>query len=198
MKMPHARTWQKILVCEYGKPTTADIISSAEILFREYCVQIPPELPRGSLNILHEKVYPGLAVYRSLLENGRDQDTILKLMESLFQRAFISRLLPGIRLLNLLPDPFPIVRYAMRKMAFGQVGVYDQELVADTRDTFAFNTHRCLIHDTLIALDAGELAPFFCSTDGWLAEALPKVSWERTQTLGRGGDGCDFRWSRIR
>jgi hypothetical protein len=25
----------------------------------------------------------------------------------------------------------------------------------------------------------------------------PSIRWERTQTLGRGGSYCDFRWRRV-
>lgn len=194
--MPHARTWQKILAKSFGNSNSARLLAKAGSIYEGYWDLIPQGIDRANRRILQDRVYLGLSIYRSLMETGGDPQTVLCEIEPLFRQAFVSRLIPGIRILNLLPDPFPIVRYVMRKMAFGPGGVYEQELVADTRDTFAFNTHRCLIYDTLNDQDAGELTTLFCSTDDWLAAALPKVSWERTQTLGRGGDCCDFRWSR--
>jgi hypothetical protein len=196
--MPHARAWRNLLVKSYGKVEAQSVIRRAENFFDGFIQQVPLGTSSDGQKILKGRVYPGLAVYRSLLEIVGDQETVLEQMEPLFKASFVNNLLPGIRLLNLLPEPFPIVRHVMRKMAFEPDGVYEQELVVDNRDTFAFNTHKCIIHQTLLSHDAGELTQLFCSTDDWLAAALSKVRWERTQTLGRGGDYCDFRWGRTK
>ena len=196
MIMPHARARRNLLAKSFGRVEAQSVISRAENLYAGFIQQVPLGTSSNGQKMLKGRLYPGLAVYRSLLEIVEDQEAVLDQMEPLFKASFVNNLLPGIHLLNLLPDPFPIVRYVMRKMAFGADGVYEQEIVEDTPDTFAFNTHKCIIHETLLSHDAGELTPLFCSTDDWLAAALPKISWERTQTLGRGGDYCDFRWSR--
>jgi len=197
MRMPYARLWHKALKKKYNDVEACSIISTAQSFYEGYCDQIPPEINQGSMKILRDRVYPGLAIYRSLLETVEDHEVVLHELEPLFWGAFVKRTMPGIRLLNLLPDPFPLVRLFLRGMAGGQQGSYEQEIVEDTQDTFAFNTYQCIIHDTLLSHDAGELTPLFCSTDDWLAAALPRVTWERTQTLGRGGEYCDFRWRRV-
>jgi hypothetical protein len=60
------------------------------------------------------------------------------------------------------------------------------------------NIYRCIILDVLSENNAKELTPLYCKTDDWLAQALPKISWERTKTLGYGDDCCDFRWGHIK
>jgi L-2-amino-thiazoline-4-carboxylic acid hydrolase len=36
----------------------------------------------------------------------------------------------------------------------------------------------------------------YCLADDWLMENLPaSIKWERTKTLARGNELCDFRWS---
>ena len=48
------------------------------------------------------------------------------------------------------------------------------------------------------AQGAPELTPICCQVDDWMMENLPpSIRWERTQTLGRGGAVCDFRWRRV-
>lgn len=71
-----------------------------------------------------------------------------------------------------------------------------QEIIEDSPDCFAFNVYRCFILDVLAEYDAAELTALYCKTDDWLAESLPGIRWERTRTLGRGDDCCDFRWCR--
>jgi hypothetical protein len=104
----------------------------------------------------------------------------------------------GIHVLNYFPDPFPIVKPVLKMMTKDEYLPGSQEIVEDSADCYAVNIYRCFILDTLAKHDARELTACFCNTDDWLAEALPKIGWERTQTLGRGGDCCDFRWRRIK
>ncbi|HEU5102344.1 MAG TPA: L-2-amino-thiazoline-4-carboxylic acid hydrolase [Roseiflexaceae bacterium] len=70
--------------------------------------------------------------------------------------------------------------------------------VADDDQRLAFNIRRCLYLDTLMAYDAPELMPHICAFDDWMFETLPPtIAWERTTTLSRGGDRCDFYWRRV-
>jgi hypothetical protein len=47
------------------------------------------------------------------------------------------------------------------------------------------------------AYGAPELTPLYCQGDDSLFEGLPaSITWERTKTLGRVDDCCDFRWCR--
>jgi hypothetical protein len=74
---------------------------------------------------------------------------------------------------------------------------WETKIVADTRDCFEFHTYRCFYHDILRRYGAPELTSVLCKTDDWLAEALaPAIRWERTGTLGRGDDHCDFCYRR--
>ena len=102
--------------------------------------------------------------------------------------------MPGIRALNYLPNPFFIVRPVLKMMARDEYLPGAQEIVEDSADCFALNVYRCFILDTLVKHNAKELTAIYCNTDDWLADVLPKISWERTKTLARGGDCCDFRW----
>lgn len=49
-----------------------------------------------------------------------------------------------------------------------------------------------------MAADAPELVSHICGFDDWMFAALPpSIAWERTTTLGRSGDRCDFCWRRV-
>jgi hypothetical protein len=50
----------------------------------------------------------------------------------------------------------------------------------------------------MMAYGAPELMPHICAFDDWMFETLPpSIAWERTTTLGRGGNRCDFCWGRV-
>jgi hypothetical protein len=131
-----------------------------------------------------------------LLEGNKDQQKALAEVNDLFRAAFFTRRMQGIRVLNHLSDPFPIVKPMLKMMTMNEYMPGAQEIVEDSADCFALNVYRCFIFDTLAKHDAKVLTTLYCNTDDWLAEVLPKISCERTKTLGRGGDCCDFRWCR--
>ena len=71
-----------------------------------------------------------------------------------------------------------------------------QEIVQNDKDCFAINVYQCFIYDAMKRSNTPELTPVFCATDDWLSAEMPKISWRRTQTLGRGDELCDFCWCR--
>jgi hypothetical protein len=59
--------------------------------------------------------------------------------------------------------------------------------------TFGFKVHTCFYKKLLTANHAPELTPLVCLTDDWMLENLPaNIKWERTATMGRGNELCNF------
>jgi len=102
-------------------------------------------------------------------------------------------------LLGRLPDPFAVFRRIVPlvvRFGFPPEG-WGIEAVEDSEDCIAFNVRRCIYLDTLTSYGAPELTALYCGGDDTLFAALPpSVTWERTMTLGRGHDHCNFRWCR--
>jgi hypothetical protein len=197
-KMPHARKWKHALGGTYGEEEARAIVARAQSFYDVLCAWHLPDANGRDRTVLRTRVLPGLAIYKALLEGTGNKERALADAEVLFRAAFFTGLARGIRLLNRLPDPFPIVRPALKLMTRDEYLPGSQEVVEDSGDCYALKIHRCLILDTLREDHAGELTPLFCATDDWLAALLPKIHWERTQTLGRGGDCCDPCWRRSR
>ncbi len=72
----------------------------------------------------------------------------------------------------------------------------EQEIVEDSPQAVVFNTYLCFLLETLRFYQATELTPLYCKIDDWEAEAMPKLRWLRTKTLGRGDAVCDSHWER--
>ncbi len=195
-RMPYVRNWQQHLSETFGENIAASLIASAQRHYTDLRHRYPQEEYPHNQKELKARIMPGLAIYQTLLDKLDDPAAALAQTEELFRAAFFPTRISGIRLLNMLPDPFPIIRPALKMMTKNKYLPGSQEIVEDSPDCFALNVYRCFILDVLATHQAQELTPLFCKTDDWLSEALPKISWERTQTLGRGGELCDFRWSR--
>lgn len=197
-RMPHSRTWQQSLSGMVDHQKALALVSRAQAFYDGFLVAYVAETNRANWKTLITRILPGLSIYKALLEENGDQQKALADVDILFRAAFFSRRMQGIRILNYFPDPFPIVKPVLKIMTKDEYMPSSQEIVEDSADCYAVNIYRCFILDTLIKHGARELTACFCNTDDWLAEALPKIGWERTQTLGRGGDCCDFRWRRIK
>ena len=99
-----------------------------------------------------------------------------------------------VKLLNLLPDPYPLVRFGLRSMTKNHYLPDASEVIEDNKTCFAANTYRCFILDTLTQYNVPELTSLYCKTDDWLAGEVPKIRWLRTKTLANGDELCGFRW----
>ena len=147
---------------------------------------------------LERNILPGLALFQVLCEESDDREAALAETEMLFGATF-KGLRGMVNLLGRLPDPFPLHRriaHWVSRFGFPPPG-WEIEPVEDSDQCIAFNVHRCFYLDVLTAYGARDLTALYCKMDDITYAALPpSIAWERTKTLGRGDDCCDFRWSR--
>lgn len=196
--MPYTHAWQKHLAKSHGIRQARAIIAKTQIFYDDYYAMHSGETNQANRALLRTRLLPGLALYRALIEAGNDRQKALRKMDGLFRATFFTRMAPGLRLLSYLPDPFPMVKPVLKMMTQQKYLPGSQEVVEDSPDCFALTVYRCFTFDTLTTHGASELTVIYCNTDDWLADLMPKIRWERTKTLGRGGDCCDFKWCRIK
>ncbi len=190
--MNYFNCWKKYLNKRYKLDGTA-IIRAAQRHHQTFnSTALSPN--KQTRQIQQQRILPVAALYQALVEVTGDQKQAYAITETLVKASFFRVQLFGIRMLNYLPDPFPIIRPVLRVMVRFSEMPNGQEIIRDDRICFAVNVRQCFIYDTLLKIGSPELTPIFCATDDWLSAAMPKVRWERTQTIGRGANLCDFKW----
>jgi hypothetical protein len=200
-EMPHLSTWQRAQV-QNGRSEldAATLTAKAQARYEELCAQHPRIANRALRKHLRESILPGLALYQVLLEQNNDRDGVLREMERLFEAAFggNGRFVP---LLGRLPGAFSVFRTLTAlgmRFSFPSEG-WEIEWVQTRGDCLAFNMLSCFYLDVLSAYGVAELTPLYCRMDDLLFERLPPtISWERTETLGRGDEVCNFRWRYVK
>ncbi len=197
-RMPFAGPWENALAERRGAATAARMIARAEARYDELCQGRPRQANRALRVHFERGLLPGLALYQTLLEQGDTQEEALAEMEQLMASS-ASGLTRLMALLVRLPRPFAIFRLLepwVIRLGFPAEG-WEMEPVENSADCIAFNVRRCIYVDTLASYGAPELTRVFCGGDDVMFPALaPSITWERTMTLGRGDDRCDFRWRR--
>jgi hypothetical protein len=200
-RMPHLRTFRAGLVRTHGTVEGAILVARVQARY-DVLYATRPRFTHPALRWhLTFQILPGLALYETLKEDaarhGAAPATALAEAGMLLERLDV--LAPRLPLLRYVPFAFSLVRRLARLMLllYPATG-YDIQMVEDTPRSIAFNVRRCFYLDVLTAYRAPELTAHYCHLDDVAFGALPPcIAWERTTTLGCGGDCCDFRWSAV-
>ena len=156
-------------------------------------------LPKDRVLQIHLKyaVLPVLAFYQVLLplNNGNQERTIDEITQVV--REWVLRLTKGpLIALKYFPQPFTLFKpgFNLVMMLFPSAG-FDIDYLEKSNNRIAYNINRCFFLDTLSHYGLPELTPVFCAADEAMAEFFPpSIKFKRTQTLGKGGNLCDFRY----
>jgi L-2-amino-thiazoline-4-carboxylic acid hydrolase len=198
-RMPNLKTWQRALIEQHGEVQGAILAARAQARYEALYHERPRFTHPALVFHLEQNLLPGLALYQVLCEGNNERDVALAETGSLLAKGSTSRALNHLmNMCTYLPLPFALFRQIIRVslLVYPQQG-WDIERIEDSETSFAFNMHRCFYLDVLTAYGAPELTAMFCRLDDLAGAALsPSIRWERTKTLGRGNDCCDFRWSR--
>lgn len=197
-RMPNLNVWQRALIEKHGEVQGAILAAHAQARYDALYNERPHFTHPALRWHLEQNILPGLALYQILSKESNDRDAVLSETGSMLaigSRAFTK----FVNMYRYLPLPFAIMRQMFRVslLAFPHQR-WDIEQIEDGKISFAFNIDRCFYLDILTVYGAPELTPLYCRLDDLLYTAWsPSIKWERTKTLGRGDDCCDFRWSRV-
>ena len=204
-RMPNLKAWQKALIAKHGEVQGAILAARIQARY-EALYNERPHFTHPALR-WHLKQYllPGLALYQVLGQESSEREAVLAEVGSLLALGSVFRAFRTSLKLHMLPLklhlpslPFALFRRAVRisLLAYPREG-WKIDQIEQSRDSIAFTISRCFYLDVLTAYGAPELTPLYCQLDDLAyADVFPAIRWERTKTLGRGDDCCDFRWSR--
>ena len=137
--------------------------------------------------VMRSAILPRTAAYTVLKRRGLDAE---KLMEKYVREVQGPTMHDRYASLEWIPRFFEIFRWAFRK-ATASSDAWDSTF-EEEKDRFDLTIHKCLWYDTCVECGCPEACRFFCECDNYSFGELKKVSFRRTQTLGTGGDCCDF------
>jgi hypothetical protein len=194
--VPHLRAFQEGLTRALGPEKTAEIVDNVGLRYG----QLFDERRRYENNALQrhldENILPGLALYQVLRDDGYAEDKALEIAGGAFE-AWGDRQRRTMAMMGKLPFYYGAIRLLVRPMmsrAFPCQG-WDIAWREVSAQVVAFDIQRCFYLDTLRAYGVEELTSIYCDLDDLIYEGVsPHVAWERTRTLGRGDDVCDFRF----
>lgn len=98
--------------------------------------------------------------------------------------------------LPLMKRRFFKIMHKVADRSFGDEGGFTNEWVAFSESEMRFNILDCPYCKYLKELGCPELTPGFCASDVYIYGNLNDFEFERSGTLGTGGEKCDFCFKR--
>jgi hypothetical protein len=143
---------------------------------------------------LRDYMLPGLALYRTLLDEGRSPDDAVAALEEVLRVRCAPRRAQMERM-GAMPLFYPVLRLIVRGEMRRECPPEGWDLVwlENSREAIRWDVHRCYYQDVFTELGTPELVAAFCDTDDYVYDGASKAyEWKRRLTLGRGDDRCDF------
>ncbi len=152
--------------------------------------------PREYYMHTRERIYPSIAVFEALLDEGVERSEAEAFVTDYYRwrsRGMASKIkaifkIPG--LYKIVPKVF----FSMTEKSFGSQAGFASENKYLSKTGMRFDMVKCPYHDTCVKYGCPEIVKGFCDADDiCYGNMHSKISWDRTKTIGRGDDICDFK-----
>lgn len=193
--IPHSKRFFPGILPLIGQKQYERVLNRYYDLFAQHAIPDNPVLKHH----LVQGILPGLAYYQILREDGKSQESALEKIDQVFKEMYAGYV-KSMQRLGRLPLFYPIlrayIRTAMKEYpADGWEMVWQQ--VDDEAIRFRMNT--CFYYNTLSFYGAPELTASYCQIDDNIyGNMSSQVLWQRTQTIARGAEFCDFCFANAR
>ena len=149
---------------------------------------------RQRMRHLESQIMPGIAAYETLQTVMPKEEALRTVHGYVEERAH--RLKKTFLRLMRIPGLYkkvPGIFAAQTPKFFGISAGFEANEIRTTGGVWRIDMTRCPYHDECVRCGCPELCPCFCDSDDITYDGLhPKLIWQRTMTLGRGDDRCDF------
>ncbi len=193
--IPMSKVFFPAIQTMIGENAYQDLCHRYEDLYQKHGQIENPTLRHHLVN----GILPGLALYQLLRDEGKNQSEALNRIDQIFEGLFLKNR-NSMQRVGRLPFIYPLLRFiikpAMRQ--YPDEG-WAKDWIQNDQEAIRFNMKSCFYFNTLTRLGAPEITASFCRVDDFIySEMSPRVDWQRTLTIARGNEYCDFCFANAR
>lgn len=182
---------------ELPKDQSDDLWRKATERLEEYLVRYR-SLPKGVRTHTDKRILPAAAVYLTLKEvTGQEKAYGIIENAAVSGCAEIEKKLKALMKLSGMRSLFVRIWDPMTKNLFGPGNGFGNVFYPKKKNEFRMDIVACPYCRYLTELGCPELTRIFCDNDERIYGHLPGLKFERTGTLGKGADRCDFSIRKI-
>ncbi len=180
---------------EYGNKKAKAVMVKAQKRYDELIEENKKE-PEAYYMHTRERIYPSIAVFDALVDEGigrKDAEDFV----TAYYRWRSGGMAEKIKTIFKIPGLYRIVPkffFSMTRKYFGPQAGFSYENQYLGKDEMRFDMVRCPYHDKCLQYGCPEIVKGFCDADDICYGSMhPKISWDRTKTIGHGAGVCDFK-----
>ena len=186
--------FQKKLRREIGRDEAEKIMSSSYIRFQELLDENSGEsreLQEHSVKI----IYPAIALADTLQSSGWTREKAVSWIYSYFEED-AERDAASMRIMLKIPFAYRLVPgmfLSVQEKDFGTRAGFESKVIVNEKDHIEFHMLKCPYNDLFRKYGYPDLVCCLCHQDDVKNGNMHrKLVWSRKETLGSGGDHCDF------
>ena len=144
------------------------------------------------MKTLIQTILPRIALYKTLLKDDLSEDNVYNYMRKYMIDKVAVKKHSSTAKMELVPGFYSIyskIFLKIMKTTDLQVSVQKHG-----KGYFDVTIKKCLWHTACVVNGCAELCRLFCDVDDVTYGGLKKIGFTRTQTLGYGGNCCDFHF----
>ncbi|MBR2707687.1 MAG: L-2-amino-thiazoline-4-carboxylic acid hydrolase [Mogibacterium sp.] len=151
------------------------------------------DIPKGEHAHTDSRIFPMAAIYLSIKE-ATDEKFAFDFMERFFAYRCegLAKTLARLMKVPGMKDLFVSIWDPMTMKMFGPSSGFSNRFYDNPKGEYRMDVTSCPYNRYLTELGCPEITKLFCTNDDLMYGNLPGIDFIRTQTIGRGGDCCDF------
>lgn len=191
MKIKQQKQVKSYLIEEFGPNKGNEIFDKQEKELYKI-IKKTKDKTENQMKTLIQTILPRIALYKAMLKYGLSDEQLYQHMKKYMidivakqKHLFTSKMesIPGF--------------YSLYSNIFLKI-VHTSDLWESVQNRgenyFDVTMKKCLWHTACVENNCEKLCHLFCDVDNVTYEGLKKIGFRRTQTLGYGGNCCDFHF----
>lgn len=146
----------------------------------------------NQMKTLTQTILPRVALYKVLLNNDFSEEDVYACVRKYMLEKVAAKKHASTAKMEIVPGFYTI--YSKIFLKIMRTTDLQENTQSSGKDYYDITITKCLWHTACVENGCPELCRLFCDVDDVTYGGLKKIGFTRTQTLGYGGDCCDFHF----
>lgn len=193
MKIKQQKQIKAFLIEEFGESKANTLFHSQEKTL-DTLIENTKNKSENQMKTLVQTVLPRIALYKTLSKDSLSKEDVYAYMRKYMLDKVAAKKHASTAKMELVPGFYSIYSHIFLKIM--RTTDLQESVQSHTKDSYDVTITKCLWHTACQENGCEELCRLFCDVDDVTYGGLKKIGVTRTQTLGYGGDCCDFHFFR--
>lgn len=193
MKIKQQKQIKAFLIEEFGESKANTLFHSQEKTL-DTLIENTKNKSENQMKTLVQTVLPRIALYKTLSKDSLSKEDVYAYMRKYMLDKVAAKKHASTAKMELVPGFYSIYSHIFLKIM--RTTDLQKSVQSHTKDSYDVTITKCLWHTACQENGCEELCRLFCDVDDVTYGGLKKIGFTRTQTLGYGGDCCDFHFFR--